>query len=180
MCLHMSASTGRDMKTEPNDNEFLDFAVRPNRIHWPPLLYVATLAAAYGLQWLVPLQPVRLGAWQAIAGVVLLAAGTVSAGWAFSTFRSAGTPVNPTEAAKFLVVKGIYRITRNPMYLGVVLAFTGLGLVFGSVWLLVLVAPMAIGLHGLAILREERHLEVRFGEDYRTYKAATSRWIGPI
>jgi protein-S-isoprenylcysteine O-methyltransferase Ste14 len=72
---------------------------------------------------------------------------------------------------------GIYRISRNPMYLGAVLAFAGFGLARHWTWLIVLTPVMAAAIQRLAIVREEAYLERRFGAAYLDYKSRVRRWI---
>src|SRR5271165_1902296 len=99
---------------------------RPNRIHWPPLLYLANLLAAWVLGWLLPIGPVPSAV--RVAGGLLLAAGIAVALAGIMRFRAVGTTIDPTGRARRLATGGVYTLTRNPMYLGAVLAFAGLGL----------------------------------------------------
>lgn len=151
---------------------------RPNRIPWPPLIEVGILATAAVLEaWgpKLPLWPeslvVRWLGW----ALVLIGVGTAIAG--LMQFRAEDTTPNPAGRASALAVGGVYRFTRNPMYLGVLIAFLGLALAWRSAWLLVLLPPMAYALTKLAIEREEAYLEHRFGDAYRDYKSRTRRWI---
>ncbi|MDJ1157239.1 isoprenylcysteine carboxylmethyltransferase family protein [Chelatococcus sp. SYSU_G07232] len=157
-----------------------DISDRPNRLHWPPILYAGTLVAAGLLEWLYPLAP--NGVWWGLrlAGAGLLVMGLALAVSGFNTFRRLGTPVDPTARAEVLATGGIYAVTRNPMYLGISIAFAGLGLASNWPWLLLLAPAMAIGLQKLAIEREERHLEARFGASYRAYRERVPRWFGPF
>ena len=79
--------------------------------------------------------------------------------------------------AKALATGGIYRLTRNPMYLGAIVAFVGLGLWLANSWLVVLIPVMALALQKLAIEREEAYLRQRFGADYDNYCSRVRRWI---
>ena len=65
---------------------------------------------------------------------------------------------------------------RNPMYVGLLLLVGGFGIAFASDWTLVLLVPLALLLRNGVVLREERYLEDKFGEDYRRYKASVPRW----
>ena len=110
-------------------------------------------------------------------GWPLFVFGVTLGGVAIFGFRRLGTPVDPTAGAKRLATDGIYAVTRNPMYLGAVIAFIGLGIARGSSWLLILTSFMPLALQRLAIVREEAHLESRFGDDYRRYKSRVRRWL---
>src|SRR5580704_8862327 len=83
-------------------------------------------------------------------------------------------PALPTTA---LVVDGIYRQTRNPLYLGTTLIYLGLGVAAGSLWAIVLVVPLLWVINVGVVAREERYLERKFGDAYRAYKARVRRWI---
>lgn len=148
---------------------------RANRIPWPPILYVVAGALAYGLERAWPLALAYDGLkWP---GVVIALAGFALAVAGAGYFRTIGTPVNPTGSAKRLATGGIYKVTRNPMYLGGVILFTGLALAFRSGWLLALVPAIALGLQKLAIEPEEAYLRRRFRADYAAYCAKVRRWI---
>ena len=100
--------------------------------------------------------------------------------WASSTIfnMGKGTPLY-TRPTKALVTTGPYRFIRNPLYLGGFLIYLGILIIIPSLFLAIL------GLFGLpityvGIIREERGLETRFGEDYRRYKQSVPGWIPRI
>lgn len=151
---------------------------RPNRVPWPPLIYLAVFAAAFLLEHFIPQLPAWpdsfflrwLGSALVLTGIGLAILGILQ-------FRADETTFHPTHAADNLAVNGIYRYTRNPMYLGAMVAFFGGALAARSPWLLVLLPPTAYALTRLAIEPEEAYLERRFGDAYRDYKSRTRRWI---
>lgn len=150
---------------------------RPNTIHWPPILYVVVLAAAWGLDRLLPLVPLLAPPTSSFLGGPLLLLGLGVGASALVRFRIVGTTFDPTGPANALAKGGVYNWTRNPMYLGALLAFVGLGLALQWSWLVILAVPLAIALQRLAILPEEAYLERRFGADYLDYKLRVRRWI---
>jgi len=83
-------------------------------------------------------------------------------------------PIKPSTA---LVVSGPYRLTRNPMYLGLLCVYIAAALWFGLVWALILVPLVVLAVQRLAIAKEERYLEQKFGDAYRQYRAHVRRWI---
>lgn len=113
------------------------------------------------------------------AAVVIAAAGLAIAVAGVVSFRRARTTVNPLNpaATSALVVSGIYRITRNPMYLGVLMCLLGWALYLGGaggfVWPAVFVAWM----NRFQIVPEERALRARFGAGFENYRACVRRWI---
>src|SRR2546428_12167077 len=144
----------------------------------PPLIFLGFLAAAAVLEAIMPL-PVLLahslaryllGAVLAVGGFVMIAAGT-------RRFVAAGTNIPPTLPTTALVVDGIYGRTRNPLYLGLILIYLGLGVAAGSLWAIGLVAPLLWVINVGVVKREERYLERKFGDAYRAYKARVRRWI---
>ena len=92
-------------------------------------------------------------------------------------FPRAGTSVVPAEPATALVVTGPYRFTRNPIYIGFVLAYFGFAIVLTSMWVLLLLIPVLVILQRGVVAREEEYLERQFGEAYRKYKARVPRWL---
>lgn len=95
--------------------------------------------------------------------------------WDFASFGR-GTPA-PIDAPKQLVVRGLYRYTRNPMYLAVLTVLLGWTAGFLSVGLLLYTALVASMFHGFVRLYEEPHLEAEFGDAYRAYRARVGRWL---
>lgn len=150
---------------------------RPNRIPWPPILDVATIAAAYGLERVLPLGLLPEAAALQVAGAIMMGIGIAVALAAIVRFKSIGTPVDPTGRATRLATDGIYRFTRNPMYVGTLILLAGLALVLGWGWLLLLLPVLAVLLYRLAIRREEAFLERRFGNDYADYRRRVRRWL---
>lgn len=150
---------------------------RPNRHHWPPILYVAVIAGAWLWQWLAPLPALLPPLSARLIGWPLFALGFGIGMIALWRFHRVGTSFDPTAPATRLATDGIYRFTRNPMYLGAIAAFLGFGLAWPSTPLMLLTIPLAYALTKLAIEREEAYLERRFGDEYRNYKAQVRRWL---
>lgn len=105
-------------------------------------------------------------------GCVFCIAGLVS-------FRLANTTVNPSkpEQATNLVTSGVYRFSRNPMYVGFVFILLGWGIWLSSLWALLCVAGFIAYLTLFQIIPEERALTKLFGEDYTQYKNKVKRWL---
>lgn len=95
--------------------------------------------------------------------------------WDFATFGR-GTPA-PIDAPNRLVVRGLYRFTRNPMYLGVLTVLLGWAVSFRSTALAVYALAVATCFHLFIILYEEPHLLREFGSDYDLYRARVGRWL---
>jgi protein-S-isoprenylcysteine O-methyltransferase Ste14 len=145
----------------------------------PPILFLSALAAGLVLEWLWPLG--WFDVWPPLArygiGALLAAAGVGLMASAMGLFRRAGTAIPPWEPTTALVTGGIYRFSRNPIYVSVVILYLGLALLFGASWSLVLLIPAVAVLQVAVIRHEEAYLERRFGEAYRAYRARVRRWI---
>ena len=117
--------------------------------------------------------------WNKLGGLVAAVAIAIAVA-AFVRFRQIGTTVNPGDPSKAsrLVADGVFRFSRNPMYLGLVLLLIGwaVWLASASPWL---VPPLFVVVITLVqIIPEERALSRNFGEDYLTYRRSVARWIG--
>src|SRR5258705_1549469 len=142
----------------------------------PPAWLLISLIVMAGLHFSLPVARIievpwsYLGAALIVIGVVISAAGA-------GTFRRAGTPVKPFERSTALVTHGIYRFTRNPMYLGLLLVLIGSAIAFGTLspWLPI---PLFLLIVRTQFIRgEEEFLEGIFGADYLAYKQRVRRWF---
>lgn len=145
----------------------------------PPILFGLAIAAGYLLRWLVPLRlvPPRFEGDAAFTGTALALLGLAFGGWAFLTFVRARTTPHPNHPVSALVTWGPYRVSRNPMYVGLSALTAALALVANTPWLLGVLPPVWLALRRLVIDREEAYLERRFGGAYRAFRARTRRWI---
>ena len=143
----------------------------------PPLLYAGGLLLGLAIDGrltnaIVPAS--GAGLWIAaalgLAGLALIAAG-LGRCW------SAGTPPEPWAPARLLVTTGIYRWTRNAMYLGITILYAGLALLLRSPAAGLMLLPILAIMRFAIIPREEAYLERRFGDDYRAYRRRTRRWL---
>lgn len=105
-------------------------------------------------------------------GITVIVLGVVA-------FRSAKTTVNPLhpERASALVAEGVYRVTRNPMYLGMLLVLIGWAIYLANVAGVVVLALFVAYMNRFQITPEERALEVRFGSEFADYRRRVRRWL---
>lgn len=144
----------------------------------PPLLMLLCAGLMYGVdrqwpqQWLPQPPAGMLGLLLAACGAALDLAGLLQ-------FRRARTTVNPLKPAtsKALVTSGVYRISRNPMYAGMLLLLGGWGLYLGNLLALAGLPLFVTTLTRLQILPEERILQRLFGDEYRNYCQRVRRWL---
>lgn len=144
----------------------------------PPAVYAAGLIAGAALHlfvWPFPLG-ISPGA-RAVSGVLVGALGVALVAAALGRFRSIGQDPTPWTSTPEIVSSGAYRITRNPMYLGMGLIEAGIALGWSNGWLLLLVPLVLAIVQRIAILPEEAYLERKFGESYLAYKRSVRRWL---
>lgn len=152
---------------------------RPNTLPWPPMIYIAAAALAVLLHWLYPLPWVPAPfdeflfavGWLVVAGAVAMDIAAMRA------MRRANTTIMPNRGSDHLVTRGPFSFTRNPIYVGNTMVMIGIGLIAGIVWFIVLAPLAAYATTKLAIEREEKHLDARFGKKYRDYRKKVRRWI---
>lgn len=118
--------------------------------------------------------PVSVSAVLAYVLFALGAAVLLSCSWGFAR-HGQGTPA-PIDPPRRLVVRGLYRFTRNPMYVGVLVALLSEAWLFHSWLLLAYAACVFLAFHFFVLLYEEPTLAKRFGAEYRPYCAAVPRW----
>jgi protein-S-isoprenylcysteine O-methyltransferase Ste14 len=142
----------------------------------PPLLFVSALVLGilYDgnlLDWRHVTHLVQaLGVAVALAGLALILT-------SLGLFRRFGTRPEPWEASSSLIRSGLYRISRNPMYLGMAVTSAGIAIYFESLAAGILLAVVVVAIDRIVIAREELYLARRFGEDYRAYCATVRRWL---
>ena len=149
----------------------------------PPLIALAAVVLGLALDWLAPayLLAMLLSLTERIViGIILFAAGGALAFPAIRAFRSAGTHVEPWKPALALATTGIYGYMRNPMYVGLGFLVASIGIALASDWTLVMLVAAVLVLHFGVVRREERYLEVKFGEAYRQYIAKVPRYGWPF
>lgn len=145
----------------------------------PPLVAAITAAAMVSASlWLGPVLALPAGV--RVGGALVLAAVGVGCDLAgLVAFRRAKTTVNPMapHTSTHVVTTGIYRITRNPMYLGLVFILLGLALYLAAPWALLGPPAFAAYITRFQILPEERVLTERFGAAYTAYRSQVRRWL---
>lgn len=142
----------------------------------PPLIFFGMMLIGFAADSIFGLYPAMPFAVR-VAGHVIGALALVVIGWALLVFRQAGNDPEPWRPDAVFVAKGIYRFTRNPMYLGMALFHLGIALAFDSLGVLLTVPVAVLLVDRLVITREERHLQARFGATYEDYCRNVRRWL---
>ena len=111
-------------------------------------------------------------------GGLIVAGAIVGLGlWSVVLFRRSGQDEKPWKPTPEIVDRGPFRITRNPMYLQMILVCIGVALMLMNVWILAMTPLCGWVLQRFAILPEEAYLERKFGETYLAYKRRVRRWL---
>ena len=143
----------------------------------PPVWAFLYLTAAGALSWIHPwrrLIDLRI-VW---LGVALIAVGFAIAFWAISLFRIAGTEINPTSKTnKSLIIRGPYRFTRNPMYLGLIVLTLGVAFGVGSLPMFAVPVLLFTTANWVDIPFEEAKMRRQFGAEFGVYTSQVRRWI---
>lgn len=143
------------------------------KIH-PPILLMIHLFASYLLNRLFPLAFPNTLVW---VGYLLVFIGLSLAFNALTQFIRARTTLDPHGSVSNIVTSGVYRFSRNPIYLGFVCLLIGFSLIFRSLWGLILSPLFILVMNMLVIQHEEAYLAKKFGETYTSYKSRVRRWL---
>ncbi|HWQ69571.1 MAG TPA: isoprenylcysteine carboxylmethyltransferase family protein [Patescibacteria group bacterium] len=110
-------------------------------------------------------------------GSAILITGVIGLAAAIRTLWRAHTPINPYKATTAVVTGGLFRFSRNPIYVSDTLIYVGLSLALNAWWALALTPVVVWIMQVGVIVREEEYLERTFGEDYLRYKRQVRRWL---
>ena len=145
----------------------------------PPVILVLVTAGIMGtLAFALPGLGFTLPASSFVA-LVFAATGVAFALLGVWEFRSADTTVDPRvpDQSASLVVGGVYRVSRNPMYVGFLLVLIAWGILLSNLASLVFLPAFVIYMNRFQIVPEERHMREKFGELYRQYEEKVRRWL---
>lgn len=142
----------------------------------PPYIAFVLLFLSWLIDYYFPQFRFVFGSYRYI-GVIVFILGLSMTFYAFYLFKKNKTPIIPGQKPKFMVAGGIYKFTRNPMYLGVTIALLGASIYIGN--LLSLLSPLIffIAMNIVYVPFEEKLLEKIFGKQYLDYKKKVRRWL---
>lgn len=152
-------------------------ASKPATLILPPAPYAAAMLGGWWLDRNQLSLPFDLGTMTHPLGWLAIGIGGALFAWTMQTFMRHRTTVNPYVAASSLCTSGPFRYSRNPIYLGDWFILTGVSLLLGTFWPLVFAPLIWIMIRFGVIRHEEAHLDAKFGDTYRGYKARVRRWI---
>jgi protein-S-isoprenylcysteine O-methyltransferase Ste14 len=148
-------------------------------LHVPvPWVFVLTYLLGVALEHVLPrtISPTAASI-STIAGAVLFAVGALIAGWGLVLFRKAKTTTVPGKLSGKLVTWGPYRFTRNPMYVGLVLAYLGEAGLMKQIWPVVFLPLTLAYLNWTVIPLEEVKLDEAFHDEFGRYRLLVRRWF---
>lgn len=144
----------------------------------PPLFYALLFVIAIILQKKIELSHSFFDSKSAkIAGILFLIFAVSILLTSITKFIRSKNTIILIKPAASLQTSGIYSITRNPMYLGLVFLYLGLTFLIGSWWHIILLPVLIFIIQGYIIRKEEEYLKRAFGQEYLTYKSKVRRWI---
>lgn len=147
---------------------------------FPPGVPLVFILLGVALQYVFPINLFFLppAAIRYSLGALIVVGAVLGLGlWAVLLVRHSGQSENPWKPTTEIIERGPFRISRNPMYLQMVLVCIGFAVILWNVWILVLTPLCAWALQTLVIRPEEIYLEGKFGDRYLAYKHRVRRWI---
>ena len=144
-----------------------------------PVLAGFCLAIMFLLGLLWPILPILRFPFN-LVGALIGGTGLGISLMAHSQFKKVGTTLYPFNKPEKLVTDGLFRYTRNPMYLGLIILLVGGWLLLGSLSPLAVVVAFVLMADRWYVVHEEQRLAAVFGKAYITYQARTPRWLWPL
>jgi protein-S-isoprenylcysteine O-methyltransferase Ste14 len=142
----------------------------------PPTYVFLSVVSIIGLHFLIPVTKVVPSPWN-LTGLLPLVMGIIVNIIAANAFEKANTTIKPYQASTYLVTNGLYRVSRNPMYLGATLILVGTVVMLGSLTPYLVIIVFVVLINEVFIKTEEHMLEGKFSERYLAYKQKVRRWI---
>lgn len=144
----------------------------------PPLIYVGFLLVGWGLSRVIADPGIGAG-WDVrrYIAFALIIGGLLLDGAAMESFRRKGTPAEPWKESVALETAGVFRFSRNPIYVGFALIYAGSAVWMDSLIALALLIPCMVVIDRFVVLREEAYLSAKFGAAWDAYRTKVRRWL---
>ena len=144
----------------------------------PPLIYAAIFFLSILMQKIIPINNSFFDSRNAtIAGIVLIAIALLFILPALMKFVQSKNTLVTIKSATSLQTKGVYSLTRNPMYMGLLILYSGIAMLEGNWWTFIFIPLIIIIVQSYVIRGEENYLQRAFGEEYNAYRKKVRRWI---
>jgi len=141
----------------------------------PPLIFVIFMLVGVALNKIIPL-PLFFSKLNYI-GILFIIAGLYVVVSAAQAFKKVRTNIEPWKPTTEIVADGLFAYSRNPIYVAFCVITAGIGMLLNNFWILLSIVPAALGVYFIAIQKEERYLEEKFGQSYMDYKNKVRRWL---
>jgi protein-S-isoprenylcysteine O-methyltransferase Ste14 len=142
----------------------------------PPTYFALCLVIAVVLHFLIPIKQIIIYPLNFLGFLFFIIGGILNI-WTDQLFKKYKTTVKPDEKPSSFIQTGPFKISRNPMYLGMAILLAGAGFILGSIisftGALLFIAAMEIAF----IPGEENRLREKFGEEFNTYRKKVRRWL---
>ena len=142
----------------------------------PPRIAIVLMTISIGLSYFSPPQTLLYIPYKLVAGVSIIFGFAVMT-WAWLQFRKSDTAVCPTSKSSLIVTHGVYKYSRNPMYLGMLLMLTGVSFLMGTIPSMLAPIGFFVIIDKVFIPYEEEKLLSDFGDVYSKYQMLTRRWL---
>jgi protein-S-isoprenylcysteine O-methyltransferase Ste14 len=143
---------------------------------FPPTYFLGSIFLAVVLHWVYPIKYLLVFP-EKLIGLVPIIIGVLLNLRADREFKRWKTTVKPFEKSSSLLTEGVFKISRNPMYLGMSAIVLGIFLLLGSLSPLLITIILPILLDRIFICKEEKAMEETFGEQFLEYKKKVRRWL---
>ena len=141
-----------------------------------PIFFLIASAIGAVLEWLRP-STLLAEPYARFVGAILIAISIALVAAVLVQMARAKTSFDANKPTSVLITSGVFRISRNPTYLSLLLLQAGLAFALQSLWLLSLVVPAVDVTHWGVVVREEQYLRRKFGSEYERYASGVRRWL---
>ena len=142
----------------------------------PPLIFLGFGLFSIVIHYLKPLTIIG-PLWLVYLGVLILISSFLGFGYMVDFYKKNETEIEPTKTTSKIITSGLYRHSRNPVYIILCAVPVGLGFVFMTYWAIFAFISALIVIYFTAVKKEEQYLEKKFGQEYLNYKRKVRRWI---
>ena len=142
----------------------------------PPIIFLGFGLFGVSIHYLKPLTIIGPN-WLVYLGVLILIGSFLGFGYMVNFYKKNKTEIEPTKTTSKIIISGLYRYSRNPVYLILCTGPIGIGFIFMTYWAMFAFIPALIVIYYTAIKKEEQYLEKKFGQVYLDYKKEVRRWL---
>ena len=147
-----------------------------SRLNIPPFYLLISVIALFILKYSIPGAVLFYPPFNYF-GIVIVFLGLALILWHADYFKKHNTPIKPFEHSTFLIKEGMYKYSRNPIYLGMGVILFGGAMILGTFTPFIVVVVFILVIERAFIVKEEKFLEGIFGDEYLEYKKSVRRWI---